>query len=62
MIVVAAMYVAWQLQQLIQIKVHPRKSFKRFLLFFVINFIAVFLIIVVTGFLIIQFKDFFFTP
>ena len=61
MIVVAAMYVAWQLQQLLQIKVNPRKSLQRFLLFFVINFIAVFLIIVITGFLIIHFKDFFFT-
>jgi len=61
-IIVAAMYATWQLQQLLQIKVNPRKSLQRFLLFFVINFIAVFLIIVLTGFIIIHFKEFFFTP
>jgi len=61
-IIVAAMYATWQLQQLLQIKVNPRKSLQRFLLFFVINFIAVFLIIVITGFIIIHFKEFFFTP
>jgi len=62
MIIVTAMYVAWQLQQLLQVKVNPRKSLRRFLLFFAINFIGVFFIIVITGFIIIHFKEFFFTP
>jgi hypothetical protein len=62
MIIVAAMYIAWQLQELLQIKVNPRKSLQRFLLFFIIDFIAVFLIILITGFIIIRFKEFFFTP
>ena len=56
------MYAAWQLQQLLQVKIQPRKSFSRFLLFLMANIAAVLFIIVIIGFIIIHFKEFFFTP
>ncbi len=56
------MYAAWQMQQLLQVKIQPRKSFSRFLLFLFVNIVAVLFIIVIIGFTIIHFKDFFFTP
>ena len=56
------MYAAWQMQQLLQVKIHPRKSLLRFLLFLMVNIVAVLFIIAITGFIIIHFKEFFFTP
>ena len=56
------MYVAWQMQQLLKEKIQPRKSLSRFLLFLIVNVVAVLFITVITGFTIIHFKEFFFTP
>ncbi len=56
------MYSVWQMQQLLQVKIQPRKSLSRFLLFLIVNIVAVLFIIVITGFTIIHFKEFFFTP
>ena len=56
------MYAAWQMQQLLQVKIQPRKSFLRFLLFLMINIAAILFVIVIAGFIIIHFKEFFFTP
>lgn len=56
------MYAAWQMHQFLQLKVDPRKSLQRFLLFLLLNIGAVFLIIFIVGFTIIHFKEFFFKP
>ena len=56
------MYAAWQMQQLLQAKIQPRKSLLRFLLFLMVNIVAVLLIVAINGFTIIHFKEFFFTP
>jgi len=61
-LVVAAMYAAWQLQQFLQIKIGPRKSMYRFLLFLLLNLTGLFLLIFLLTFIIIHLKDFFFTP
>ena len=40
------MYAAWQMQQLLQVKIQPRKSLLRFLLFLMVNIGVVFIDIV----------------
>ena len=56
------MYFTWQMQQFLQLKIQPRKSFLRFILLLVISMAFVFFIIFLIGLTIIHFKEFFFTP
>ncbi len=41
-------------------RIDPRRSFKDFLLFMVVNVLSVFVLVFIFGFIIIHFKDFFF--
>jgi hypothetical protein len=60
LLVASAMMVGYQLQAWLKIRIDPYRSGKRLLLFFLINIIGLFSLVVITGFVIIYFKDFFF--
>jgi hypothetical protein len=59
-LVVAAMVTAFKLQQHLKTKIDPRRSLQHFLLFLLINIAGLFVLVFITGFIIIYFKDFFF--
>jgi hypothetical protein len=61
LLVLAAMYVAYVAVNFLKSKINGRKSMGFVLLLVFLSFGAVFLIILTFGFLLTEFKDFFFT-
>ncbi|MEP7108421.1 MAG: hypothetical protein ABI760_10575 [Ferruginibacter sp.] len=59
-LIVAAMMIAFRLQRYLRNLINPGRSFQQFLLFLLINSIIVFVLVFMTGFIFIYFKDFFF--
>ena len=60
LLIVAAMYVAYIAINFLKSKINGRKNMGSFLLLLLLSFGAVFLIILTFGFLLTEFKDFFF--
>jgi hypothetical protein len=61
LLILAAMYVAYITVNFLKSKINGRKNMGSFLLLLFLSFGAVFLIILAFGFLLTEFKDFFFT-
>ena len=60
LLVVSAMFVAFKSQQYLITKIKPARSIQHFLLFLLICALIIFVMVFITGFAIIYFKDFFF--
>jgi hypothetical protein len=61
LLVLVAMYLAYVVVNFLKSKINVRGNMGAFLLLLLLSFSAVFLIILAFGFLITEFKDFFFT-
>jgi hypothetical protein len=59
-LVLAAMYLAYVVVNFLKSKINARGNMGAFLLLLLLSFTTVFLIIVAFGFLLVEFKDFFF--
>jgi hypothetical protein len=60
LLVLVAMYLAYVVVNFLKSKINARANMGAFLLLLLLSFAAVFLIILALGFLLIDFKDFFF--
>jgi len=59
-VLILATLTAYIAHQFWKKRIDPRRSFKHFLLFMGVNVLSVFVVVFIFGFIIIQFKDFFF--
>ena len=59
-VLIVATLTAYITHQFWKKRIDPRRSFKHFLLFMLVNVLSVFVVVFIFGFVIIQFKDFFF--
>jgi hypothetical protein len=60
LLVMIAMYLAYVVVNFLKSKINARGNMGAFLLLLLLSFTTVFLIILVFGFLLVEFKDFFF--
>ena len=59
-IIAVAVVAGYAIYQFWNKKIDPRKSFKYFIIYMLVNLASVFIIVFITGFIIIHFKEFFF--
>ena len=59
-VLIVATLTAYVTHQFWKKRIDPRRSFKHFLLFMLVNVLSVFVLVFIFGLIIIQFKDFFF--
>jgi len=59
-IIAVAVLTGYSVYQFWNKKINPRRSFKHFILYMLLNLASIFVIVFVFGFVIIYFKEFFF--
>ncbi|MGC4101999.1 hypothetical protein [Ferruginibacter sp.] len=60
-VIAAAVFAGYTIYQFWNKKIDPRRSFRHFIIYILVNLASVFVIVFITGFIIIHFKEFFFS-
>jgi formate/nitrite transporter FocA (FNT family) len=61
-VIAAAVFSGYSFYQYINKKINPRQSFTHFIFFMLLNLLGIFIVVFVFSFLVIHFKEFFFSP
>jgi FtsH-binding integral membrane protein len=61
-VIAAAVFSGYSFYQYITKKINPRQSFTHFIFFMLLNLLGIFIVVFVFSFLVIHFKEFFFSP